>query len=449
MLRIACFCFVIASAAPLWSQVQPSASGGTYDLDSEHMMTPPPVSGAGYPTTAKSAEKTNFLSGGMVFTASYTDNLMLLGGNTSTPDETYAFLPTINFDRRTPRHEESLNYSTGFTMYQTYSELNSVTQNGTGSFKYNLTPYAVVAASDSFTQNYNTYNQGNPFTGGTVSGTGGPGAPGTSGPPLIEPYANQLSNSSNASVEYQYSKNAMVGASGSYYILQFSGTSYIAELSNQNTSGGNAFFSRRFGRSYAGLTYQFAKFVTHPYGSYTVSETVMGFYTHYFTPTFSISMLGGPEHYTSWTESNSTRTGAWTPAVQGSVGWQVARANLAGSYAHIVSGAGGLIGTFHSDTGALSGQIVLSRIWSTDANVGYSHFANTTSTPVQFSYFSGGDSLFGGINVQRRFTESLSMEAGYVHFHQSYPGVTTTSSSEDSDRGYVSIMYHFNRPLGR
>lgn len=447
MLKIACFCFVIASTVPVWSQVQPSATGGGYDLDSEHMMTPPPVSGTGYPQTAKSEERANVLSGGLVVTASYTDNLMLFG--TTTPDETYAFLPTINFDRRTPRHEESLNYSTGFTMYQTYSQLNSVTQNGSASFRYHLTPYAVVSVYDGFSQNYNMYTQGNPFAGGTVSGTGGSGAPGTSGTPLIEPYANQLSNSSNASVEYQYSKNSMIGASGSYYFLQFSGSSYISQLSNQDTTSGNAFFSRRFGRSYAGLTYQFAKFVTHPYGSYTVSDTALGFYTHYFTPTFSISLLGGPEHYTSWSESTPTRTGAWTPAVQGSVGWQIARANLAASYSHIVSGAGGLIGTFHSDTGSLSSQVMLSRVWSTGANVGYSHFENTISTPTTFGYFSGGDSVFGGINLRRRIAESLSMEAGYAHAHQIYPGITTTSSSEDSNRAYLSISYHFNRPLGR
>lgn len=448
MFKIACLCFVIASTTPLWAQVQPSASGGGYDLDSEHMMTPPPVSGAGYPRTAKSEERSNFLSGGLVFTGSYTNNLMLLGGNRSTPDETYAFLPTIDFDRRTPRHEESLNYSTGFTMYQTYSEFNSVTQNGSANFKYNLTPYAVVTMSDGFSQNYNTYNQGNPFSGGTVSGTPGSGAPGSSGTPLIEPYANELSNSSSASVVDQYAKNAMIGFSGSYSFLQFSGNTSLAQLSDQDTTFGSAFFSRRFGRSYAGLTYQFSKFVTHPFGSYTVSDTALGFYTHYFTPTISISLLGGPEYYTFWTESTA-RTSAWTPAVQASVGWQVARANIAASYAHIVSGAGGLIGTFHSDTGGLSGRVMLSRVWSTGANVGYSHFENTISTPVAFGYFSGGDSIFGGINLQRRITESLSMGAGYDHAHQSYPGITTTSSSEDSDRGYVSLSYHFNRPLGR
>jgi hypothetical protein len=442
MLKIVCICLAFAAGMPLWSQVEPSASGG-YDLDSEHMMTPPPVSREGYPVSAGSGTKSNFVAGGVVFTAAAVDNLMLAGNIEKTPDETYTFLPTIQVDRRTPRDEEELGYSTGFTLYQTYSQFNGITQDLSASYRFHLTPYAVLIASDRFYQNYNTYNQGNPFTGGGVSG-----APGSSDIPLIEPYANQLSNSSNAAMEYQYAKNAMIGASGSYSFLQYSGNSYISELSNQNTSSGNAFFSRRFGRSYAGVTYQFSKFITHPYGSYTLANTVFGFYTHYFTPTFSISMLGGPEHYTSWTEA-TPQSSAWTPAIQASVGWQVLRANFAANYAHIVSGAGGLIGTFHSDTGSLSGQILMSRVWSIGASVDYSHYVNVnTAAPVEFSYYPGGNSITGGIELQRRIGESVSMEAGYSHLHQSYPGVTN-NSQEDSNRGYVSISYHFNRPLGQ
>jgi len=442
MLKIACFCLAFA-AMPLLAQVAPSASGGGYDLDSEHMMTPPPVSREGYPVDAGSEGRSNFIAGGLVFTAAATDNLMLFGGGDKSPDQTFAFLPTIELDRRTPRDGETLSYSTGYTLYNHYSQLNAVTQNGSGTYRLHLTPYAVIRMSDSFLQNYNTYNQGNPFAGGGVSG-----APGSSDTPLIEPYANQLSNSSNAGFEYQYAKNAMIGAGGSYSFLNFSGNSYIPQLSDQNTTGGNGFFSRRFGRSYAGVTYQFSKFVTHPYGSYTIANTVFGFYTHYFSRTISISVLGGPEHYTSWTEVKP-KSSAWTPAVQGSVGWQVARANLAANYSHVVSGAGGLIGTFHSDTGSLSCLYMFTRKWSASAHAEYSHFVNINSNAVDLSVYAGGDSISGGVDVQRRFTERLSMEAGYLHLHQSYPGVVATGTLEDSNRGYVSIMYQFNRPLGR
>jgi len=448
MLKTVFFLLVITAVLPLWSQVEPSASGGSYDLGSEHMMTPAPVNRRAYPTSTGSQERSNFVAGGLVFTAAGTDNLMLLGDQEKTPDATYSFLPTIELDRTTPRDEESISYDTGFTLYQIYSQLNSITQSATGNYKFHFTPYAVLSASDTFYQNYNTYNQGNPFSGNSVPGAPGSGAPGSSDILFVQPYGSQLTNSSSASLEYQYAKNSMIGASGLYSFLQISGTSYIPELGDQNTTSGNAFYSRRFGRSYAGVTYQFSKFVTHPYGSYTTSSTVFGFFSHYFTRTFSISVLGGPEYYAYWSESTPQKSSAWTPAVQGSIGWQVARANLAASYAHVVSGAGGLIGTFHSDTGGLSGQLELSRVWSMNGNVGVSHFANISSTPTQFAYYSGGTSIFCGVDFQRRIADSLSIGAGYQHLYQSYPGVTT-NSLQNSNRGTISVRYNFNRPLGR
>jgi hypothetical protein len=447
MFKFFCFCLFISTVVPLWSQVEPSASGGNYDLGSEHMMTPPPVSRQGYPTNAISQERSNFLAGGMIFTAAASSNLMLLGNTEKSPDQTYAFLPTISLDRRTPKDEEVLNYSAGYTLYHTYSQLDGLTQSGAGSFRYHLTPYTTVGISDGYYQNSNTYNQQNPFSGGGVSGAPGSGNPGATDVAAIQPYANSLANSSNASLEYQYAKNSMIGTSGSYSFIQFSKEYYITDLNDQNTTSGSAFYSRRIGRSYAGVSYQFSKFITHPYGSYTLTNTIFGFYTHYFSRTVSMSLLGGPEQYTSWTEA-TPKSSAWTPAVQASVGWQVERANLAASYAHIVSGSGGLIGTFHSDTGSLSATMLFSKFWSTGANVSFSHFANVNPLTAVSGYYSGGNSVIAGVDVGRRITESLSMEGGLQTLYQSYPGVTT-SAAQNSIRGYVSVSYHFNRPLGR
>ena len=442
MFRIACFCIVISFGMPLWSQVQPSAYGGGYELDSEHMMTPPPVSRSAYPALSSSEERANFVAGGAVVSAAYTDNLMLLGDK-AISDEYYNIVPTISLDRRTARHSESVRYGAGFRLYQNTSDLNAITQDGSASFTYRFTPYAALIINDSVDQNSNSYNRGNAFGGGGVSG-----APGSANVALVEPYADQLTNSTSAGLEYQYSKNSMMGASGSYSFLNFSAHSNLPTLSNQDTAGGNAFFSRRFGKSYAGVTYQLSKYVTHPFGSYTVSNTVFGFFTHYFTRTVSVSLLGGPEHYTSWAETTE-KSSAWTPAAQGSVGWQVRRANLAASFVHVVSGAGGLIGTFHSDTGGLNAHMMLSRKWGAGAHAEYSHYKNLTTTPVQFGYFPGGDTISGGVEVQRSIRESLALEAQYVHLHQNYGNVTTSQNLHDTNEVILGISYQFHRPLGR
>jgi hypothetical protein len=442
MFKIACFCLLMGSAIPLFSQVQPSAYGGASDLESEHMMTPPPVSRQGYPTTTGSEERSNILAGGATASAGYTDNLMLLGDQ-KVSDELYTIIPTLSLDRRTPRHGESIVYGAGFRFYQNTTNLNAFTQNGSASFRYHFTPYAALVISDSVSQNSNLYSA-------TTSNAGGiSGAPPTQNVAIVEPYADQMTNSTSAGLEYQFSKNSMIGASGSYAFLQFNGHTNLPALSDQNTAGGNAFYSRRFGKSYAGVTYQFSKYVTHPFGSYTVSNTVFGFYTHYFSRTISVSFLGGPERYSAWSQTTQ-KTSAWTPAVQGSVGWQVAKANLAANFAHVVSGAGGLVGTFHADTGAVTGHLMFSRRWGAGAQVSYSRFRNLGgSAQIQQALYPGGDSISGGVDVQRSIREWLSLEAGYVHFHQSYGNLTTNRPNYDSNEAHVGISYQFSRPLGR
>jgi hypothetical protein len=440
MLRIACFCLVIGATAPLLSQVQPSAYGGGNDLESEHMMTPPPVSRGAYPATAGSEERANFLAGGATFSAAYTDNLQLIG-NKKVSDELYMVTPTLTLDRRTPRHGEALVYGAGFRFYQNTINLNAFTQNGSGSFRYHFTPYAALVITDTVSENSNLYTPG---TGGGVSG-----APGTPQVAVIEPYADQITNATSAGLEYQYSKNSMVGASGSYAFLRFNGHSNLPTLSDQNTAGGNAFYSRRFGRSYAGVTYQISKYVTHPFGSYTLSNTIFGFYTHYFTKTISLSVLGGPEHYDAWSQATA-KSSAWTPAVQGSVGWQVERVNMAADFAHVVSGAGGLVGTFHTDTGGLSAHMMLSRRWSAGLHAEYSRFRNLGgAAQIQQALYPGGDSISGGIEARRTIRQWLSLEAGYVHFHQSYGNITINQPVYDSNQATFGINYQFNRPLGR
>ena len=443
MLKIAGLCIIIAATTPLWSQVEPSGSGGSISVGDSRMMTPPPVGGGAYPGTVGSDERSNYLAGGLVFTGAYIDNLMEESVTSPISDETYSFLPTIRFDRRTPRQLQSLSYSSGFTLYQNTSQLNSVAQDATASYQFRISPYAVLVLQDTFRQNNNLYNQSNPFTAGGVSGT-----PGQSNAALISPYQNQLTNSSSAGVHYQYAKNAMIGGSGSYSFQQFSAPVSVSGLNNEGTAGASGFFSRRIaGSHYVGVTYQFSKFVTHPIDTYTLTQTAFGFYTHYFTQSFSVSILGGPEHYITWSPTAPSQA-AWTPAVEASLGWQTLRANVAATYAHMVSGAGGLIGTYHSDTAGLTGRLAFSRTWGGGANVNYARF-NSVNSNAAIAFGTGGNSIFGGMYLDHRITERVSAQAGYGHFHQDFAGIPAASTFPDSNRVNISITYQFNRPLGR
>jgi hypothetical protein len=261
---------------------------------------------------------------------------------------------------------------------------------------------------------------------------------------LIAPFANQRSNVSDATFDYQFARNAMIGASGSYSFLQYTDHFANTGLNDGNTTGAMGFYNRRIARSeYVGAEYQFSKFVTHPIETNAITHSVFGFYTHYFTSSFSFSILAGPEHYSLW-QPAVAKAEAWTPAGQGNLEWQTARTNLSATYSHMVSGASGLAGAFHSDTGTLDGRAMLSRTWSVGLNGQYSLLKS-----IEASQYAGGHSLSATVDVQHRITEGLGVAAGYGHIHESYAAVAAASFAPDSNRIYVSVNYEFHRPLGR
>ena len=440
MLKIVCYCAVLASATSLWSQVEPSATGSLgFALDDTRMMTPPPVSRDAYPVVVGVESHANYFGAGLIFSAAYADNLIGVESTKPVSDETYSFLPTVSIDRRGPRQGESLNYSAGFNLYQNTSQLNGVSQNGSADYRFHISPYAVVVVSDTFWQNSNLYNQTNPFVAGGVS-TG-------SNSLTIAPFANQISNFSSAGINYQYGKNAMIGGSGSYSFTHFSSGSQNLNLNDEDSSGAVGFYSRRLAPSqYVGVTYQLEKSVTHPVDTYTLTHTVFGFYTHYFTKSISFSILAGPENYASWSPTVA-KQGHWVPAIQGSVGWQTLRTNLTASFTHTVSGAPGLIGAFHANMASLNGRLMFSRMWSIGASADYSLLKSVEATPSAFA--AGGHTITGGVDLEHVISERLSAAAGYQHLHETYAEIPAILAYPDSNRVYFSLNYGFHRPLGR
>ncbi|WP_348260815.1 hypothetical protein P8935_13485 [Telmatobacter sp. DSM 110680] len=407
------------------------------------MMTPPPVSQDNYPVMVGEESRSNYLDGGFVFTASYVDNLLGIQNGKPIGDETYSFMPTISLDRQTPRQGESVDYTAGFNLYHNSSQLNGVNQDGIADYRLHLSKYAVLVLSDTILQNSNLYSQANPFVTG-----GGSTSAGSSNSVQIAPYANQLENWSTAAINYQYARNAMVGGSGSYAFSHYSNASKQAGLNNTGAAGFSAFYSRRMSSSqYFGLTYQFEKFVSHPIDTYTVSNTLFVFYTHYFTKSFSFSILAGPEQYTSW-RPDVAKLAHWAPAVQGSVGWQKLRTNLTASYAYTVSGAPGLAGAYQSNMADLDGRLMFSRRWSAGVDAKYSYLNSIDAKSAQIAFTSGGRTISAGVDVQHTLTQRIAVVAGYQRIHEAYD-IPAVSSFPDSNRAYFSLNYGFHRPLGR
>jgi hypothetical protein len=178
----------------------------------------------------------------------------------------------------------------------------------------------------------------------------------------------------------------------------------------------------------------------------TQTNTIYTFYTLYLEHSLSISVSGGPQHF-DVTQSPLPASASWTPAVIASMGWQRSRTNLAASYSRTVSGAGGLVGAFRSESANANAGWQLARTWTAGLVANYAILKNVT----QFSSSSsqGGHTISGTVSVQHPISDHLSAGFQYARIHQSYGGVAVISDDPDSDRVSISVSYQFQRPLGR
>ena len=436
---------VLLSGVPLWSQVNAATDTAAAPATVEdRMQTPPPVSGAAYPTTYTAETRSNFLRGGLTFTTAYSDNV--LGGTTSNPvsDVSYSILPNIALDQTTPRLHWLLSYAPGFTFYQRESSRNQANQIVSVDFSYRLSPHVTLSLRDAFQKSSSVLDQLDLASAAAVTGST-QGVTAT----VIAPLADQLNNYGSAEITYQFSASDMIGASGTFTNLHYPDPSEVPGLFDSSSQGGSGFFNHRLSRRhYLGASYQYQRIMSYPTGTQSETQTnsVMAFYTVYLQPNLSLSVSGGPQH-SNVEQSSLPSVQSWSPAVAASVGWQARHTNLAASYSRIISGGGGLQGAFHSNNAGLTLRQRLSRNWNVQAYGAYS--INKTVTPLLFLSSPGGHSISGTASVQRQLGQHLNAEAGYTRLHQSYNGITAISTAPDINREWVSISYQFARPLGR
>lgn len=436
---------MLATGVALWSQVNPAPDAATPPPTVEdRMQTPPPVSGAAYPTTYAAEQRSNYLRGGLTFSTAYSDNV--LGGTSSSPvsDVSYSIFPNIALDQTTPRLHWVLSYSPGFTFYQRESSRNQDNQIAAIDFSYRLSPHVTLSLRDSFQKSSSFLDQPDLAAAATV--TGGTQGIGIS---VIAPLADQLNNNGNAEITYQFSAHAMIGASGTFTNLHYPDPSQVPGLFDSSSQGGSAFYTHRLSKKhYIGATYQYQRVVAYPVGaqSETQTQAVLAFYTFYPQPKLSLSFSGGPQH-SDVGQALLPSAQQWSPAVTAGIGWQARHTSLAASYSRTVSGGGGLLGAYHSNSANLTLRQQLSQNWNAQASGAYS--INKTVTPLFSLGNPGGHSISGSASIQRTLGQHLSAEAGYMRLHQSYGNIAAISTAPDTNREWITISYQFVRPLGR
>jgi hypothetical protein len=424
-------------------QVAPSATGGGPTSQTQ-MMTPPSVSGVGYPTEVGAEVRTNYLRGGLTSTTSYVNNLYAGSGSTSIAETTVSVLPTIDFDSTSGRRHAVVSYSPGFTFYQPSSALNEVDNTAKVECDFHLTVHTALSATDSFQDSSSPFSPGYAGAGGNVSG-----APVSFTPGVIPPFAKRLSNSANVELSVQTGPNVMIGGSGLETELNYPNPAQTPGLYDSNSRGGSAFYNRRISRSqYFGATYQYLDMLANPGKGTdtTVTQTISGSYTFQPMARLSLSVSGGPQYYQT-TQPSLPATGSWGPSVTASMGWQGTHTSFAANYSQGVTGGGGLLGAYNSKNASATARWQMARTWNASASGAYS--INKTIGGILNTAGQNGHSTSESATLDHSIGEQLDIAFHYDHIDQSYGGIAVIAANPNSDRETISITWHFQRPIGR
>jgi hypothetical protein len=407
------------------------------------MLTPAPVSGDGYSMGFTSEGRSNYLRGGLAFSSAYDSDVTTGSNGQPISDVTYSIFPTISLDQTRSRLHWVFNYSPGFTFYQKTSSLNQANQNLGVNLTYRLSPHVTLSLHDSFIKTSDVLNQPSSDLQQPVSG--GVFVPNYS---VIAPISDQLTNTANATLTYQFAANGMLGASGTFTNLHYSNQSQVPGLSDSSSKGGSAFYSHRLSKMhYIGVTYQYQMFLAYPTlgQSETQSHSIFGFYTVYLKPTLSISMFGGPQ-YSNTQQFALPTSSAWSPGGGASMAWQGKLTSFAASYSRTITDAGGLSGAVESNSASASVRRQLARKLS--SSIGASYASNNVLDALP-TFNTSGHSFSGNASVQRQVGEHLNLQLQYTRVHQSYSDIAAISSVPNRDRVMATISYQFTRPLGR
>jgi len=431
--RIAITLLFSVAALPGWAQMNmgmPSGESG--------MATPSPVN-IGGGSIAFESERSNYLRGGFSFEGAYNDNPFLTAPPHS--DESYTVSPYVAFSMSRSRASWNLQYSPGFTFYEHFNSQNQSGHNFSTSMEFRLSPHVTMMLEDGLIKTSEASGQLQPVA---VDGTA-PVSP-LQNLSVVPPAAGIISNIGGGEITYQFSRNAMFGMSGDSSELHYLHLSQLPGLFNSSARGGQAFYSHRLGqKNYIGMTYSFEEIVTHPLEITTQVHSPTFFYSIYFTQHISLSVFGGGQ-YAQTTGDGIITAPSWSSTEGGSFSWQGEHTSAIAALSRSISPGGGLATAVHG----ISSSASLRHQFSTNVVGTISETYSDNNVLEALALFSnGGRTLSTGASLQRTIKKHLAVQVGYTRLNESYNNIQVLSSNSSQNRGWMSISYSFERPLGR
>lgn len=399
-------------------------------------------------------ERSNYLRGGITVGAVYDDNAA--STTTKIGDFGYSILPNIMLDQTRARLHWELGYLGGFTFNQRLTERNQASHNLNGSLQYRLSPHMDLRLSDSFLDTTGLLQQ---FQNGI--GTPVTGPVNQPNPTLITPLAKNINNVGSADWSYQFSRDDMIGAGGTFYDSHFHDPAPgSSSLLDSSTRSGDVYFNHRFtARNWTGVTYKFQHMDIGSGTNVTRTHSLLLSHTIYLREHMTLSFFAGPEY--SEIDTITVTSNVIPPVISfdtvsnkehqlsasggGSFGWQGKLTSIRLEASRKVSDGGGFLGAvvLNSVEGGVRRQVA--RLTTVHVNAMYGHNRELGS----FTTAAVLKSASGTLGLEQQMGQNLMLRLDYGRDYQSGNPFSTTVGSINHNRGTISIAYNFTRPLGR
>ena len=390
-------------------------------------------------------ERSNYLRGGLNLSAAYNDN-PLLDASGSTGDASVSIYPNLSLEQSSSRMRWTLAYAGGVTLNQRYTSQDQESQNLHFDSDYRLSPHVNLRIAENFSLTTGYFDAGNGID--VVAGTGGPNAS------LITPLATQRSSLTTVETNYHFALNDVLGASGSFYDLNFSNVPAGTELTDSETASGAAFWLHRIFRGdWAGASYRFDRI------AFTGGETrVHSFFavnTLDLSHRFTLTAFAGPQCSDNQSvagtigSAQATQSNDWSLAggVQG--GWQNRRTSISAGYSRSISDGGGVLGAVRLQNvyGNFRRQLIPG--WA--AALTASHGTNQSIIVPPASSASSINLTSAGFTVERNVGKRVGFVFGYSHdFQEQFfaPTASPQTLNASRNRFFVTLSYQWAKPLG-
>jgi len=389
-------------------------------------------------------ERSNYLRGGVNVGATYDDNPLLVP-NGAVSNTSESVFPNISVEQTTSRTRWNLAYAGGLTVNQKLTSQNQGSHNLNFDSQFRLSPHVNLRVAERFLITTGFFDAASGPD--EVTGSGGPNAS------LLAPLSTLRSTITTVEANYHLALNDLIGASGSYYDLNYTNVPAGTELADTQTASGAAFWMHKiFRQDWGGLAYRFQRISYDPAGhglvhSFLVVDTAQ------LTNRITFSLFAGPQYTDSQGvapgAAGSTQSNFWTATGGAEVAWQDQRTSLSGGYLRSITDGAGLLGVVRLENVHANFRRALFSGWA--ASLSATHGSNTSITVLPGTFASSINLTSAGAGLERNVGKSLGLRLAYTHDFQQEFGVSGTQQTLDAHRNrfVATLSYQWAKPIGR